>query len=144
CQGRDVGWISPVHVEIVNRRYRVLLEVGQQGHQAAATSLSARRVARPRNGHRVVRNVGWLAVVLGVGVVRQELVSGFMVDGSAGNLLEIVGALNPRRRRANLLHGRNQERDENSDDGNDDQQLDQREPRSSSHFCPPVWAFFLV
>src|SRR5260370_5377047 len=58
-------------------------------------------------------------------------------------LLEVVGAFRPRRRLTNLLDGRQQQPDEHCDDGDDDQQLDQREaartPRVSGHDgCVPA------
>jgi hypothetical protein len=47
-------------------------------------------------------------------------------DGQA-ELLEIVRTLCPPRRFAGGLHGRQQESHQNTDDGNDNQQFDQRE-----------------
>jgi hypothetical protein len=46
-------------------------------------------------------------------------------------LFEIVGALGAGRGLANLLHRGNQEADQDGDDGDDDQQLNQREAVSA-------------
>jgi hypothetical protein len=48
------------------------------------------------------------------------------VQGQA-DLLEVVLALGSRRRLADLLHGGQEQADEHRDDGDDHQQLDQRE-----------------
>src|SRR5258708_37718139 len=48
------------------------------------------------------------------------------------DLLEVVLALGAARRFADLLHGRDQEPDQDGDDRNDDQQLDQRESSAAS------------
>jgi hypothetical protein len=45
------------------------------------------------------------------------------------DLLEVVRALCAARRFARLLDGRQQERDEHSNDGDDHEQLDEREAR---------------
>src|SRR2546425_38539 len=46
-----------------------------------------------------------------------------VVDGQA-HLLEVVGALNPVRRLADLLHRGEQHGDQDGNDGNDDEQFD--------------------
>ena len=48
------------------------------------------------------------------------------MDGDA-DLLEVVGALDACGGLADLLHGRQQEADQDGDDRDDDEQLDQRE-----------------
>jgi len=50
-----------------------------------------------------------------------------VIMGSQGDLLEVIRALRPPGRLAGGLDGREQERNQHSDDGDDDQQLDQRE-----------------
>jgi len=56
------------------------------------------------------------------------------VHGQA-NLLEVVQALDARCRRANLLDGGDQQRDQNRNDRDDDEQLDEREggPMDGTH-----------
>ena len=51
-----------------------------------------------------------------------------MVEQGQGELLEVVLALDARRRGPDLLHGGQEQADQDRDDGDDDQQLDQREP----------------
>jgi hypothetical protein len=51
-----------------------------------------------------------------------------IILGGQPHLLEVVHALRPRRRFADLLHGRQQEADQDGDDRDDDQKLDEREP----------------
>ena len=46
-------------------------------------------------------------------------------------LLQVVDALDPPRRLASRLNGRQQERDQDGDDRDDDQQLDERETATS-------------
>ena len=46
------------------------------------------------------------------------------------DLLEVVGALDAARGLAGRLHGGQQQGDQHRDDGDDDQQLDQREART--------------
>ena len=53
--------------------------------------------------------------------------------GGQANLLEIVLAFHAVGRLANFLHGRQQEADEDRDDGDDDEQLDEREAWSTAH-----------
>ena len=48
-------------------------------------------------------------------------------------LLEMVLALAPPRGLPRLLHSRQQQCNQDSDDRNDDQKLDEREPASTSH-----------
>jgi hypothetical protein len=45
------------------------------------------------------------------------------VHGQA-DLLQVIGALNPGRRRTHLLHGGQQQTNEDRDDGNNDKQFD--------------------
>ena len=52
-------------------------------------------------------------------------------------LLEVVGALGAAGRLARGLHGREQQCDQYRNDRDDDQELDQRETRSSAHEKPP-------
>ena len=49
------------------------------------------------------------------------------------DLLQVVAALHAGGRLANLLHGRQQQADQDRDDGDDHQQLDQRKRRSLFH-----------
>src|SRR5262245_61212546 len=56
-----------------------------------------------------------------------------MVVQGESDLFEIVRALRPVGGFANLLHGRQQQGDQNRDDGNYDEQLDKREGSSSFH-----------
>src|SRR5262249_10205602 len=58
---------------------------------------------------------------------RKHAVGVVVVVQRQGELLEVVGALHPRRRLADLLEGGEQQADEDSDDGDHYQQLDQRE-----------------
>src|SRR5262249_46923638 len=51
-----------------------------------------------------------------------------IVRGGDTDLLEVVRAGCPPRRLTRLLHGRQQQGDQDSNDGDDHQQLDQREP----------------
>src|SRR5260370_82449 len=54
-----------------------------------------------------------------------------------GQLLEVVAAPRPVGRFAHLLDGRQQESDQHRDDGNDDQQLDERErPPTAERLIP--------
>jgi len=58
------------------------------------------------------------------------------------HLLEVVGALHPRRCLADLLDGGEEQADEDGNDGDDDEQLDQRKCQSTAgreltHWCPP-------
>src|SRR5436305_1315307 len=55
-----------------------------------------------------------------------------MVVHGQADLLEVVGALEARGRLAHLLDGGEQEADQHGDDGDDDQQLDQREGASAT------------
>ncbi len=50
----------------------------------------------------------------------------FVIVQSQRHLLEVIGALNAPRRLTGRLHGGEQERDENADDGDDHQKLDER------------------
>jgi hypothetical protein len=54
------------------------------------------------------------------------------VDGQA-DLLEVVGALHAVGRLAHLLHGGQEQADQDGDDGNHHQQLDQGKSRPFSH-----------
>ncbi len=54
------------------------------------------------------------------------------------DLLEVIGAFAPRGRFANLLHGRQQQADQDGDNGDDDQQLDQCECAADPHDVAPV------
>jgi len=53
-------------------------------------------------------------------------VRGLVVQEAQADLLEVVLALQPACRLAGGLHGGQQQRDENADDGDHHQQLDQR------------------
>ncbi len=53
------------------------------------------------------------------------------MDGQ-GQLVQIVTALHARRRLADLLHGRQEQANEDGNDGDDHQQFDQREGRAAS------------
>src|SRR5262249_4642762 len=67
---------------------------------------------------------------------RQVLVGVVEVVKRQADLLQVVGARRPRGGFADLLDGGQQQADEHGDDGDDDQQLDQREAlarRSDSH-----------
>jgi hypothetical protein len=68
-------------------------------------------------------------------VWRETLVHIVVVVIGQTQLLEAVGALHSARRLARSLHGREQQRDEYADDGDHHQQLDQREPCSSTWNC---------
>jgi hypothetical protein len=52
--------------------------------------------------------------------------------GPQPDLLEVVGALDPVGRLPDFLDGGEQQSDQNADDGDDDQQLDERERRATS------------
>jgi hypothetical protein len=52
-----------------------------------------------------------------------------MLQHGQANLLEIVLALAAARRFASSLHGRQKQRDEDTDDRNDDEQFDKSEAR---------------
>jgi hypothetical protein len=61
-----------------------------------------------------------------------------VVLGGQGDLFEVVRALHPIRGLANLLHGREQQADQDRDDGDHDQQLDECEgPALVSHVRTP-------
>ncbi len=49
------------------------------------------------------------------------------------DLLQIILALQPRRRLAHLLDGGHEQRDQNRDDGDDDEQFDEREGGAAGH-----------
>ena len=49
------------------------------------------------------------------------------------DLLQVVGATGASGRLAGMLHGGQQERDQNPDDGDHDEQLDQRETAAPVH-----------
>src|SRR5262249_39777555 len=55
-------------------------------------------------------------------------VAAFIAVDPEGDLLEVVGALSPRRRLAHLLHGRHEQGDQNRDNRDDHQEFNQREP----------------
>ena len=55
-----------------------------------------------------------------------------MVQGQP-HLLLVVAARHTVGRLAHLLHGRQQQSNQNRDDGDDDQQFDQRKPRAFAH-----------
>ena len=95
----------------------VLLEVRQSQRDPAhpvvaelVTPAAVRRAGHARHGPQGTHPVG--ALVVG--------------EGQA-ELLQVVGALNPAGGLARRLHGGQQQRDQHGDDGDDHQQLDQRE-----------------
>ena len=75
-----------------------------------------RRMHRPGVARRGIDPGGW-----------EPAVRPFVVVQRQADLLEVVRALDARRRLADLLHGRQQEADQDGDDGNHHQQLDERE-----------------
>jgi hypothetical protein len=50
-----------------------------------------------------------------------------MVHAAEGHLLQVILALDPPRRLARRLHGRQQQRDQDADDGDYDQKFDKGE-----------------
>jgi len=62
-----------------------------------------------------------------------------MREERQGDLLEVVSALRPASRFPGRLHGRQQQRDQDPDDGDYDQQLDQGKSRPVlfGHSGPP-------
>src|SRR5262249_50231148 len=94
---------------------RALLDVRQDARQPAPAVDVARAVA-----------------VAGAGVGGEEVVVVVVgVDGDA-QLLEVVLAGGGRGRLTHLLDGRQQQADQHGDDGDDDEQLDQRERRPTT------------
>ncbi len=82
----------------------------------------------------------------GVGLIdahRERQVRALVVVQGEADLLHVVRATHPGRRFADLLHGRQKEADQNGNDGNDHQQLNQRESpaayllRRSNHKTTP-------
>ncbi len=61
---------------------------------------------------------------------RKHCVRVGVVEGGEGDLLEVVHTLRPRGRLAHLLHGRQQQADQDRENGDHDQQLKQREAAS--------------
>src|SRR5262249_49584898 len=94
---------------------RALLDVGQQeGEQADVLEGGAGGPGRVRVGAQIPR--------------RQLLEVVVVVVGGQADLLEVVLALHPRRRVADLLDRGQEQADEEGNDGNHHQQLDQRDP----------------
>src|SRR5262249_37832152 len=93
----------------------VLFDVGQQ-------------VGRPAPARPDVVVGGAVGVRVAIDVAGREAVVGVVVvvQGQA-DLLEVVRTLHACGGLADLLHGRQQQPDEDADDGDDDQKLDQRE-----------------
>ena len=65
---------------------------------------------------------------------RKVLGRGHMVLAGKSDLFQIVGALHAARGLTSLLNGRQQKPDQHSNDGDDDQQFDQREPETTVNF----------
>ena len=109
--------VEPRHVEANLAEQVVLLDVRQQPHRP--------RVAR--------------AGVADSAEVHRELAVGALeVVQPEAELLQVVLALHPGRRLPHLLHGGEQQADQDGDDGDHHQQFDQGEPgagRSVSHRC---------
>jgi hypothetical protein len=53
------------------------------------------------------------------------------------DLLEVVGAFHPVGGFPDLLHGGQEQADQDGDDGDDDEQLDERKPPTTCHGNPP-------
>ena len=64
---------------------------------------------------------------------RDAVVGVVVVVRGQGDLLEIVRALHPPRRLAGRLHGGQQQCDQDADDGDDHEQLDEREGSTTGH-----------
>src|SRR5262249_18700978 len=112
---QPVGWDVGLFVHVV------LLDVRQDpgdpapvrgAHAAAPGAVGAGRVGQAK-----------LVAVAGQGAQRVVVV----VAGQ-GELLEVVGTTHAGGGLAHLLHRRQQQPDEDGNDGDDDQELDQREP----------------
>jgi hypothetical protein len=87
----------------------LLLDERQQAQQDAALVVAIFRHQRGR------------------GQGRQVLVGVVVVVGGQAELLEVIGALRSRRGLAHLLHGGQEQRDQDGDDRDHHQQLDERE-----------------
>ena len=98
---------------------RTLLELGEhQGSERVQRPVAAPDAGRvPEIPHRIDGEAPELVLVI--------------VQGQA-DLLEVVDALDPPRRLAGRLDGRQQQGDQDRDDRDHHQQFDQREGRSSS------------
>ena len=92
------------------------------GHRRLATAAGVPRDA--------VRKAFRQALATG----RQLAVRGFVGVQADADLLHVVAALDAGRGAADLLHGGQQQADKNRDDGDDHQQLDQREARTKRAF----------
>src|SRR5262249_6284951 len=80
-----------------------------------------------------------LAVAAAAGLVvalGKAVVGAVVVVGGQGDLLEVVGTLDPGRGGADLLDGGQQQSHQGGDDGDDDQQFDQGEGAASGHTAP--------
>src|SRR5262249_12946144 len=119
----------------------VLLDVGQDQVEPAA---AAGPVGRVQAGRCVPQGVNRVVVA----AAGKGLVGCVVVVGREGDLLEVVAALHAVGGLAHLLDRRQQQADEHRDDGNDDQQLDEREGTSSQRprtelrhgAYPPSWS----
>ncbi len=111
-QGRLVGRIVEILVPAVPIGEPLLFEVGQQERAPAVVDaiLDAGRTERPFDPTR-----------------RESAVRVFKVVQGQADVLQIAAALNAVGGLAYLLHRRQQDADEHSDDGEHHQQLDQRE-----------------
>src|SRR5262249_47033177 len=65
--------------------------------------------------------------IIGIAAFGEDFVFAVIGMQSQGHLFDIVRALRPSGRGADLLHRRHQKGDQNSDDCDDDEKLDQRE-----------------
>src|ERR1043166_1764342 len=83
-----------------------------------------RRINQPEPVGGRIGPVRWIGRRV---VGRELLVGAFVIVHGEYELLEIVGALNARGGSAYLLHGRDQQRNQDRDDGDDDQQFDEGE-----------------
>src|SRR5262249_44974317 len=88
---------------------------------------------RPAPGARILEGVPVFPAV------REVANQVMMVMERDADLFEVVGARGPVRRLAYLLHGGQEQSDQDADDGNDDQQFDQGKPAPPErcHTTPP-------
>jgi hypothetical protein len=101
----DAAGVPHLLVEVV------LLRVGERHEHPAGAVVAGLEGGRRRGVAARVRAVDRLEV-----------------EDRQGELFQVVLALAPRRGLADLLHRGEEQPDEDGDDGNDDEQLDQREP----------------
>ena len=112
-----------------------MLDVGQQGLGPGEEGVRDRGVADlPGLVQGVGREDGPRLGRDGQVDAGREAAEGVVVVvGRHPELAEVVGAFDAGGRLADLLHRGHEEPDEHGDDGDDDQQLDQREPRTAIH-----------